>query len=142
METQTLADELRSMLPVVEKTSTGIPQNTFKPHPLNEEVFQIILESIKYNARQGYGNYLFFLDSIYEQYRILKNTSRYYEASVILNRLKAPELGFDIEEENTDEGIRVKLWWSRYHTNNDCYDTIEVIPPDEIIPYLNSIKHY
>lgn len=139
MSTQTFADELRSMLPVVNKTSITNPQDA--PSPLNKEAVAVILEMAKEKAEQGFGGFRFFLDGIYEQYSSLESTSRYYTESDVLDMLKAPEMGFSVEEEDTGDGTYVNLYWSQEHKR--CYappKLIEVTPPEEMVAYLNSIK--
>jgi hypothetical protein len=138
---QTFADELCSLLPVKPSTSSISPEDA--PPPLNKEAVQVILDYAKEKASQGYGGFRFFLDGIYEQYCCLENTSRYYEESKVLDMLKAPEMGFSIEEEDTGDGTYVDLYWSQEHKR--CYappKPVEVTPLDEIMSYLKSIKSF
>jgi hypothetical protein len=137
--TTTLADELRSMLPVVQSSSSNTEE---VPSPLNQEALQVILDYTKEKAQQGFGGVMFFLDGIYEQYFTLESTSRYYLESFVLDKLRAPELGFEIEMEDAGDGTFVKLWWSQEHPffTTSKMKVIEVTPSDEIMPYLKSIQ--
>lgn len=137
--TTTLADELRSLLPVVKSSSSNTED---VPSPLDKEALQVILDYAKEKAQQGFGGVMFFLDCIYEQYFTLEHINRYYLESFVLDMLKAPELGFEIEEEKAGDGTFVKLWWSHKHPffTSSNMKVIEVTPPDEMVAYLNSIK--
>lgn len=137
METQTLADELRSMLPAVKSSSSNTQD---APPPLNKEALQVILDYTKEKAQQGFGGVMFFLDGIYEKYFTLENINLYYHESTVLDMLKAPELGFEIEIEDAGDGTYVKLYWSYEHPffTSSNMKVIEVTPPDEMVAYLKS----
>ena len=141
MSHQTLADELRSMLPQPKAKSTSVAASE-APRPLNEEALQVILQYARDKASQGFGGVIFLLDGIFEQYTTLEHPTRYYVESVVLNMLKDPKLGFNIEEEDTGDGTMVRLQWSDSHPefSYGYFKTIEVTPPDEYMPYLTSIK--
>ena len=137
----TLAEELRSMLPQTQVESTSVAPDE-APRPLNEEALQVILQYARDKASQGFGGIVFFLDGIFEQYTTVEKPTRYYVESVVLDMLKEPELGFQVEEEDTGDGTIVKLQWSDNHPefSYSYLKTIEVTPPEEYMPYLTSIK--
>ena len=140
-QTQTFADELRNMLPqhVAQQSSTSPDE---APSPLNQEALEVILQYARDKAQQGFGTVMFFLDGFFEQYSNLEHPTQYYVESVVLEMLRNPKLGFEVEEEDTGDGTLVKLRWSDNHPEFTYghVKTIEVTPPEEYMPYLMSIK--
>lgn len=128
------------MLPKAQVSSSITPEEA--PRPLNKEALELILEFAKDKAQQGFGGIMFFLDGIFGQYMTLEKPTRYYVESVVLDMLKDPNLGFQIEEEDTGDGTIVKLRWSDDHPefSYSYLKTIEVTPPEEQVSFLLMMK--
>ena len=65
----TLADELRSKLPIVVTKNVEVEEE--KPRPLNGEALEVILQLALDASEEGYGSMRIFLDGNYEQWGLL-----------------------------------------------------------------------
>ena len=133
----TLADELRSKLPIVVTKNVEVEEE--KPRPLNKEALEVILQLALDASEEGYGSMRIFLDGNYEEWGLLDKPTLYYEESEVIRLLKSPELGFEIEEDDAGDGTRLRIIWSNNHPHLNSI-TIEVSPPKEYYPYLMNIK--
>lgn len=119
------AEELRRLMPANE--TTGVQG------PLNEEVLNMIMSEAEQSALKDYHGLKFELSTKFELKQTIK-TWEYYEASVIVERLKDPALGFTvITEEKPEVSLPVvSLYWGEDKDSQYYLYQSEAIEPNDI----------